>query len=69
MTIKRYVLVDLDNQEKDYEYSTIEAAKFAADYHPNEFGIVERHYEHTNSKLVSPSRWPPAPDEPDKDEE
>lgn len=59
--IRRYVLVDEDDNEQDYEYDSYRAALDAA----REYGcaIVARTYEYADSELVwtpdGGDTWPP----------
>ena len=60
MSILRYVLVDADNVEGDYEHPTLqEAEKQAGSTH----AVIERTYEYSDSELVyTPNgarTWPP----------
>lgn len=63
MSIHRYVLVDLTDQEGDVEYDNVQEAIDAADeYH----AIIERRYDYADSELVwtpdegmNCSTWPP----------
>lgn len=59
-SISRYVLVDRNDQEQDYEYESYdEAVTAAGDTH----AVIEREYEYSDSQLVwTPNgrdSWPP----------
>jgi hypothetical protein len=62
--ITRYVLVDLDDNEGDYEFDSLREAQDAAD---SDHAIVERTYVYDDSSLV----WTPNGDDtwPPKDKE
>lgn len=60
-TINRYVLVDLHDQEGDYEYESFNEA--VNDARRLGYAVIEREYEYTDSMLVwTPNgrdMWPP----------
>lgn len=60
-TISRWVLIDLNDVEQDYEYSDYEEAKTAAE--KAGFALAERLYELTETALSwtpnSEISWPP----------
>jgi hypothetical protein len=60
MTLDRYVLVSLADDERDHEYDSLQEAIAAAGL---DHAVVERRYEYTDSELVwTPDgslEWPP----------
>lgn len=69
MSISRYVLVDRDDQEGDYEYDRFEEAKEAA--LRDGCAVIERIYEYDDSSLVwtpdGSDVWPPELEKVDDD--
>lgn len=63
--ITRYVLVDRDDHEQDYEYETLDGARVPCD--GEEFAIIERTYTYDDSELVwtpnGATTWPPTTDD------
>lgn len=64
-SISRYVLVDREDHEQDYEFEDFdEAVEAAGDTH----AVVERQYEYADSELVwtpdGGDQWPPKPEGP-----
>lgn len=59
-TIERYVLVDRDDHEGEYEYETLDEAQGAAG---TTHAVIARIYEYDDSELVwtpnGSNRWPP----------
>ena len=53
MSITRYVLVDRDNNEQDYEFENYQEAQLSA--LGKGFAVIERTYEFADSELV----WTP----------
>lgn len=65
-TISRYVIVNDQDHEEDYEYEDFDKAKEDAETREEKgerLAIVERTYEYSDSELVWTStgadRWPP----------
>lgn len=60
-SIHRYVLVDEENQELDYEFMNYKEAEEVAG---NDHAVVRRIYEYSDSELVytpnGSNNWPPA---------
>lgn len=60
--IRKYVLVDLDDNEGGYEYDSLREACAAADH---EHAVIERTYTYESSELIhTPDgalTWPPEP--------
>lgn len=60
MDISRYVLIDRNDQEQDYEYEQYDEAVQAAGH---DYAVIERHYVYDDSELVwTPNgrdTWPP----------
>ncbi len=61
-SISRYVLVDDEDTEQDYEYEKFDEAKAAAQKQGNT-AVIEREYEYTDSSLAwapdGGQEWPP----------
>tara|TARA_Y100000310_G_scaffold200101_2_gene200106 strand:+ start:122 stop:316 length:195 start_codon:yes stop_codon:yes gene_type:complete len=61
MTIRKYVLIDRDDQSRDEEYDSFEDAKAVAER--TGCAVVERQYEYADSELVwtpdGANTWPP----------
>ena len=60
--IQKYVLVDSDDVEQDWEYDTLREAENAAQDRGN-LAIIARTYEYSDSELVwtpdGSDTWPP----------
>ena len=63
MTIDRYVLVDKNDVEQDFEYTDYDEALAAARKYNGEFAVIEREYIYSDSDLIwTPEgcdSWPP----------
>ena len=61
MNISRYVLVNRDNQEQDYEYESYDDA--IAEAQDQDCAVIERTYSYDDSELVwtpdGSNHWPP----------
>lgn len=61
-TISRYVVVDADDEEGDWEYDSFDEAKADA-LEQGDCAVIEREYEYSDSSLVwtpnGETFWPP----------
>lgn len=64
-SIERYVIVDKDDHEDDYEYASMDEAIEVIEERTGQWAVVMRHYVYDDSELVWTSdgrhTWPPPP--------